>query len=48
MKHPKIIEMNTLWFDNIQDCGIQCQISFFFVKQLFSECILSFSENPKD
>lgn len=47
MKHPKTIEMNTLWFDHIQDCGIECQISFFFVKQLFSEYILSFSENPK-
>jgi hypothetical protein len=35
MKHPKIQELNDTWYSHIQECGIQCQISFFFVKQLF-------------
>jgi len=46
MNHPKIAEINETWHSHIQDCGIQCQVSFFFVKQKFSEYILPFSENP--
>jgi hypothetical protein len=46
MKHAKIIELNTTWYNHIQECGIQDQISFFFVKQLFSDCIYSFTEVP--
>ena len=46
MKHEKIKEINTTWYQNIQECGIQDQISFFFVKQLFDDCIYSISENP--
>jgi hypothetical protein len=42
MKHPKITEINKTWFNHIQICGIECQISFFFVKQMFSDYILSF------
>jgi len=42
MKHPKITEINKRWFNHIQICGIECQISFFFVKQMFSNYILSF------
>jgi len=48
MKHPKIMEINKSWFNHIQDCGIECQISFFFIKQMFTEHIKSFSENPFD
>ena len=36
MKHEKIIEINKTWYEHIQECGIQDQISFFFVKQLFN------------
>jgi len=39
MKHAKINELNETWYQHIQECGIQCQISFFFVKQLFADCI---------
>jgi hypothetical protein len=47
MKHEKMIEINTTWYKHIQECGIQDQISFFFVKQLFnSEYILPFIEIP--
>lgn len=46
MKHEKIIEINNTWYRHIQDCGIQDQISFFFVKQLFSEYIYPFTEIP--
>jgi len=43
MKHEKIIELNKTWYQHIQTCGIQDQISFFFVKQLFSENIAPFT-----
>ena len=46
MKHEKIKELNTTWYQHIQECGMQDQISFFFVKQLFNNCIYSFSEIP--
>jgi hypothetical protein len=46
MKHEKMNELNTTWYRHIQECGIQDQISFFFVKQLFTEYILSFTEMP--
>ena len=46
MKHEKIIEINKTWYQHIQECGIQCQISFFFTKQLFKDYIHPFSEIP--
>ena len=46
MKHPKTIEINKTWFNHIQMCGIECQISFHFIKQMFSQHIRSFTENP--
>ena len=46
MKHKKIVEINSTWYQHIQECGIQDQISFFFVKQLFSEYIYPFTEVP--
>jgi len=42
----KMIEINTEWFKHIQECGIQCQISLFFIKQLFDDFIYPFTENP--
>jgi hypothetical protein len=45
MKHEKMNELNETWYQHIQECGIQDQISFFFVKQLFEGCINSFTEN---
>jgi hypothetical protein len=46
MKHNKMVELNRTWYEHILECGIQDQISFFFVKQLFDDCILSFNEIP--
>ena len=46
MKHEKIKEINNTWYQHIQECGIQDQISFFFVKQLFNEYIYPFTEIP--
>lgn len=46
MKHEKMNEINDTWYQHIQECGIQCQISFFFVKQLFRGHIHFFTEIP--
>lgn len=46
MKHDKINEINETWYKHIQMCGIQDQISFFFVKQLFMDYIYPFTEYP--
>jgi hypothetical protein len=46
MKHKKIIELNSTWYNHIQECGIQCQIAFFFVKQLFKNYIVPIKERP--
>ena len=35
MRHRKIDMIDHTWYEHIQECGIQCQIAFFFVKQLF-------------
>lgn len=46
MKHPEINNIGETWLKHIGMCGIQDQISFFFVKQLFSDYILPFKEIP--
>jgi hypothetical protein len=46
MKHKKVKEFNETWYNHILKCGIQDQISFFFVKQLFSKYIKPFDEIP--
>lgn len=46
MKHEKIKELNEMWYRHILECGIQDQISFFFVKQLFFEYVHPFTEVP--
>lgn len=46
MKHPEVNNIGEMWLKHIQMCGIQDQISFFFVKQLFSDHILPFREIP--
>lgn len=40
MKHPKTKQIDDAWYTHIQKCGIECQISFFFVNQLFSQYII--------
>lgn len=46
MKHPAINELNEMWYQHIEECGIQDQISFFFVKQFFDCYIHAFREEP--
>jgi len=35
MTHPEIKKINEMWYQHIQECGIECQISFFFIAQMF-------------
>jgi len=35
MRHPKIRDLNNRWYEDIQQCGIHCQISFLFIAQEF-------------
>jgi outer membrane protein len=45
-KEAEIKELNNTWYLHLQDCGIQDQLSFFFVKQLFEDYYYSFTEYP--
>jgi hypothetical protein len=40
MRHPDTKTINEVWFSHIQQCGIECQISFFFTAQLFPNITL--------
>jgi len=46
MKHPLMKDLNETWYEHIEECGIQDQISFFFVKQMFDCYIHAFREEP--
>lgn len=46
MKHEKIQQINDTWYEHIQECGIQCQIAFFFARQSFPNEIYTFQEYP--
>jgi len=46
MNHPKIKELNDTWYEHLLQCGIQDQISFFFVKQLYYDVVHAFTEQP--
>lgn len=46
MKHPETNNINNTWYKHVEECGIQDQISFFFVKQLFKGFIFPFTEIP--
>jgi uncharacterized protein YqiB (DUF1249 family) len=46
MKHPQINKFNETWYSHILECGIQDQISLFFVKQLYPKFIKSFDAEP--
>jgi len=35
MKHPDAIAINNMWYQHIQNCGIECQVSFNFIAQKF-------------
>lgn len=36
---PIVKEINKTWYEHILECGIECQISFFFIQQLYSNYI---------
>ena len=38
-KSKKTHEINELWFKHIKECGIECQISFFFIQQIYKKYI---------
>jgi hypothetical protein len=46
MKHPNMHDLDKTWYSHILACGIQDQISFYFVKQLFAQDIHMFKEIP--
>jgi len=35
----KTNEINDLWYEHIKECGIECQISFFFIQQIYKKYI---------
>lgn len=45
MYNPITELINNTWYEHIEQCGIQDQISFFFVKQLFIDCIVGIDDN---
>lgn len=46
MRHPKCIEFCKMWYDQILECGIQDQISFYFVQQHFEGYVQHFDNSP--
>jgi hypothetical protein len=40
MRHPDTIAINKMWHREIQKCGIECQISFYYVSKNFSNITL--------
>jgi hypothetical protein len=37
--NPIVKEINKTWYDHILECGIECQISFSFIQQIYSQYI---------
>jgi hypothetical protein len=40
MRHPDIKKLNETWHQHIRQCGIECQVSFFFITQLFPNIMI--------
>jgi hypothetical protein len=40
MRHPDTAKINNLWWEHINRCGIECQISFDIIAQQFNSIIL--------
>ena len=40
MRHPKCREIGEAWMRDIESCGIECQISFFFLRQTFADAVV--------
>jgi hypothetical protein len=46
MKHPYVQLVNNAWYKHIKECGIQDQLSFFFVHQMYDKYIYVYSDSP--
>ena len=42
MKHPDTLRIQSLWYFNIEQMGILCQIPFYILAQQFGEAIEEF------
>lgn len=38
-------EINKTWYEHILECGIECQISFFFIQQIYNDYISTIEYN---
>ena len=47
MSDPVVTQINNLWWSHIEQCGIQDQITFFFVKQYFADVIYPIEESDR-
>ena len=45
--NPKTSEINNKWYENVIKCGCECQISFFFIQQIYSKYIASIPFRPE-
>lgn len=45
MKHSFNKRISNLWYDHIIECGIECQISFFFIAQMFQDFVIPDTSN---
>jgi FkbM family methyltransferase len=46
MKDSDVERIGSFWYDEIQKCGIQCQISFHYVYQLYKQYIRVINREP--
>jgi hypothetical protein len=44
MNHPLVYKIQNTWMEHINRCGIQCQISMYFIAQQFKKEIGEFKE----
>jgi len=45
LRNPDTLKIQNLWMEHIMRCGIQCQISFYFIAQRFPKSIDEFTAN---
>ena len=45
LRHPDTEKIQNMWMEHIRRCGIECQISFYFIAQRFPVCIDEFTAN---
>jgi len=45
MRNPDTLKVQNMWMEHIKRCGIQCQISFYFIAQRFPKSVDEFTAN---